>query len=101
MLANNAHLRNFKNLPLGLAEHLIGWYGLVISITQDVGCGVDQLADETYVADDARIVFGLGGGGGGTPKTAEIGVTADVLDEFLFLEPLRQRHQIGGMALFV
>src|SRR5260221_10444570 len=100
-VADDALLGDVENLAFGRFEHLVGWRDVIVSVAEHFVAGVDQAADDGLVADDARVVLGVGGGGSGVPQLGEIGWAADILDVLLGGEPFGDDDQIDGMTAVV
>ena len=100
-LAGDAHLGDVQDLAFGRFQQLVGRLGLVVGVAEDLSAGVDQVADDCLVADDAGVVLGVGSGRGGVPELGQVGVAADVLDLLLFAQVLGQGNQIDRVAAVI
>ena len=79
-LAGDAHLRDVENLAFGRFEQLVGGHRLIVGVAQNFVARVDQIANDGFVADDVRVVFGVGGRRRGIPQFGQVSVAADVVE---------------------
>src|SRR5437667_267256 len=52
-LAGDAHLGNVEDLALSRFQELVGGHDLIVGIAQDLGAGVNQMANDRLLADPA------------------------------------------------
>ena len=101
VLAGDAQLGHFEDLPFGVAEQFVGRLGLVVGVAEDFVAGVDQVADDRLFADDLGVILDVGRRRGRFPQLGEIGIAADVLDVFLLPQPFGQRDQVDRVGFVV
>src|SRR5262249_4046062 len=89
------------NLALGGLQKLFRGHDMVVGIAKNLSAGVDQVADNRSISDDAGIVLGVGGSRGSVPELAQIAVTAHVFNVFLLLEPFGKDDEIDRLAAVV
>ncbi len=68
---------------------------------QDALGGRHQPAFDRLVVDDLGVVDDVGDIGQGVDQRRQIGGAADLFEETLFGELVADRHEVGGLALFV
>ena len=71
---------------------------MIVGIAKYFGAGMDQKAYQRAIADDVGVIQRVGSRRGGVPQFGEIGVTADVLELFLFAKQIGERT--GGALKF-
>ncbi len=85
----------------GAGEHGAGIDTGFVRLLDDVGTGVDQRAEDGFIADDAGVVFGVGGGGDFLRKLEQEGGAADVFVLAGVFEELGEQHGVDLPAAFV
>ena len=81
------------------AEQFLGRHALIEGVFLNLGAGMDQMADDRLLPDDLGVVLGIAQGRGGFPQIDQVGMAADVGDQFLFVEIVGQGDGIGRLAL--
>src|SRR5262249_9067615 len=93
-VAGQAELSDVENPALGGVQELVGGLDQVLSIFLDFGAGVDEVADDGLVANDAGVILGVGGAGGGIPQLGEVDIAASLFQELFFPQIIGQRDGV-------
>jgi hypothetical protein len=91
-------LEDREDTGLRPGQDLAGLVGGVVRIPQDVGARVDQRAQDRLVADDGRVVRGMGRVGHGLHHVGDHARAADPLEIALGLEPLHDDRGVDPLA---
>ncbi len=100
-LPGNAHLCDVENLALSRFQEFIGRHRLIVGVAKDFVAGMDQIANDGLVANDAGVILGIGGSRRRVPEFGQIGIAADVFEMLLFFEVIRQEDEVNRLALVV
>ncbi len=90
-----------EDFLLGLADDFIGLGRCIISVAEDFGPGVDQVAERGFFADDLGVINGIGGVGDGLGHLGQVCRPADGLEIARLLELLDQEHGVDPLACAV
>ena len=96
-----AVLEDREDLRFRPGEELLRLVGRVVGIAEDVGAGVDQRAEERFVADDLRVVRRMGGVGHRLHDLCDRRHAADPFEIPLRSESVEDDRRVDPLAAVV
>ena len=100
-LVGDALLGDGEEALLGLVEDLGDLLAGGVGLVDDLAGGGDQLAQQGLVADDGRVVLGVGGRGDGLGQLDDVLDAADLLQDAAADQFVAEDDQVDGRALVV